>query len=396
MYKPLVSIIVPVYNAYKYIDKCLSSISKQRYKNIEVIIIDDGSTDGSANICDCYVNADKRFRVIHQKNQGRVLARAKGVNEAKGEYIGFVDGDDWIEDEMYEYLMNIALKCDVDLVTSGYIEEGNICRRVEDSLIEKEYRTSQEKECILANFLFGENMQKPGMIFSQCTKIYRSGILKNTIKKIPTKMCIGEDCLLNITYILKAKSIYISKKAYYHYRIHCESTIHSMCEDYLSHVNLLFTELKAVFTNLKNHRILLRQLDKMIVSLTVDGLNQKIGLSGSIYMPWYMFDINGLEGKRIILYGAGAVGKDFFFQIQKQTSISLILWVDQKYKELNMNNYKISDVDMISNTEFDQILVAVKHESLAKKIVDDLCEKYSVPRNCITWKQPKEIYILDT
>ena len=396
MNKPLVSIIVPVYNNYNYIDKCLSSISKQRYKNIEVIMVDDGSTDGSADVCDCYAGADQRFRVIHQKNQGRVLARARGVKEAKGEYIGFVDGDDWIEDGMYEYLMGIALKYDVDMVTSGYIEEGDTCRIVEDSLIEKEYRSAEEKKYIMTNFLFNENTQKRGMIKSQCTKIYRSNILKNIINRIPVKMRIGEDCLLNIIYMLEAKSIYISKKAYYHYRIHSESTVHSICEDYLNQVNILYSEMKAVFKDLENHEVLLRQLDKMIVSLAINGLNYKIGLSGSTYIPWYTFDIKGLDGKRIVLYGAGAVGKDYFFQIQKQTSMKLVLWVDQKYQELSTDNHRVSDVAMISNTEFDQILVAVKHESLAKKIIDDLSENYSVPRNCITWKQPKEIYILDT
>ena len=396
MNKPLVSIIVPVYNNYNYIDKCLSSISKQRYKNIEVIMIDDGSTDGSADVCDCYAGADQRFRVIHQKNQGRVLARARGVNEAKGEYIGFVDGDDWIEDGMYEYLMGIALKYDVDMVTSGYIEEGDTCRIVEDSLIEKEYRLAEEKEYIVTNFLFSDDRQKTGMIYALWTKIYRSNILKIVMNRVPATMCIGEDCLLNIVYILEANSYYIGKKTYYHYRLHCGNTIYSMREDYLSHVNMLFKELKAVFTKLKNSKVLLRQLDRMIVLMTVDGLNKKLGLSGSVYMPLYMFDIKGLEGKRLVLYGAGAVGKDYFFQIQKQTSMKLVLWVDQKYQELSTDNHRVSDVAMISNIEFDQILVAVKHEGLAKKIIDDLSENYSVPRNCITWKQPKEIYILDT
>ena len=397
MNKPLVSIIVSVYNVYKYIDKCLNSISKQQYKNIEVIVINDGSTDGSANVCDYYDGTDKRFRVIHQKNQGRVLARSRGVKEAKGEYIGFVDGDDWIDYGMYEYLMDIALKNDMDLVTSGYIREnGDSCCIVEEPLIEKVYRSAEEKKYIMTNFLFNENTQKRGMIKSQCTKIYRSNILKNIINRIPVKMRIGEDCLLNIIYMLEAKSIYISKKAYYHYRIHSESTVHSICEDYLNQVNILYSEMKAVFKDLENHEVLLRQLDKMIVSLTINGLNYKIGLSGSTYIPWYTFDIKGLDGKRIVLYGAGAVGKDYFFQIQKQTSMKLVLWVDQKYQELSTDNHRVSDVAMISNTEFDQILVAVKHESLAKKIIDDLSENYSVPRNCITWKQPKEIYILDT
>lgn len=395
MNQPLISIVVPVYNVYKYIDKCLNSISEQRYKNIEVIMIDDGSTDGSADVCDCYADTDKRFRVIHQNNQGRVLARARGVKEAKGEYIGFVDGDDWIEDEMYEYLMGIALKHDVDLVTSAFIEEGDTCRIVEDSLIEKEYRSTKEKEYVVTNFLFSDDMQKIGMIDALWTKIYRSNILKNVINRVPAKMCIGEDCLLNIVYILEAKSYYIGKKAYYHYRIHCENTVYSMSEDYLSHVNLLFRELKAAFTKLKDSKVLLRQLDRKILLMTIDGLNKRLGLSGSVYMPLYMFDIKGLEGMRIVLYGAGVVGKDYFFQIQKQTSMKLVLWVDRKYQELNKSDHRISDVAMISNTEFDQILVAVKNESVAKKIIDDLCENYSVPRNCITWKQPKEIYVLE-
>lgn len=79
-------------------------------------------------------------------------------------YIGFIDGEDWIEDGMYEYLMGIALKYDVDLVTSGYIEEGGTCRIVEDSLIEKEYRSADEKKYIVTNFLFSDDMQKAGMI----------------------------------------------------------------------------------------------------------------------------------------------------------------------------------------------------------------------------------------
>lgn len=96
---------------------------------------------------------------------------------------------------------------------------------------------------------------------------------------------------------------------------------------------MLFRELKAVFTTLKDNKVLLRQLDRMIVLKTIDSLNKKLGLSGSVYMPLYMFDTKGLEGKRIVLYGAGAVGKDYYFQIQKQTSMKLVLLVDRQYQE---------------------------------------------------------------
>ena len=99
-----ISIIVPVYNVEKYLEKCIDSILNQSYQNLEIILIDDGSTDNSGSICDEYKKKDQRVQVIHQKNQGQSSARNAGLNIAKGSYIGFVDSDDWIEQNMYEKL----------------------------------------------------------------------------------------------------------------------------------------------------------------------------------------------------------------------------------------------------------------------------------------------------
>lgn len=396
MDKPLVSIIVTAYNVSKYIDECLYSICQQQYENIEVIVVDDGSTDGTGVICDHYANRDNRFRVIHQKNQGRVLARALGVKVAKGNYIGFIDGDDWIEPELYKYLIGIVQKYAVDMVASGYINDDNgICNVVEEPLEERAYKTPEEIDYVLANFLFNEDGKTRGMIWSQYSKLYKKNILKRIMDKVPSEMQFSEDCLLNILYILEAKSIYIGKAAYYHYRIHDESTVQRLCEEYLGQVNILFIELKKIFKAHKNHKALLKQLDKLTAMTAIRGLNQKIGLSGSTYIPWYMFDASGLEGKRVILYGAGAVGKDYCFQIQKQSGIKLVLWVDQRYQRYINEGFDVSDVAMIPDLEFDRILIGVKSEDLAKKITNELFMKYSVPRNRIVWKQPKEIYILD-
>ena len=109
-----VSIIVPIYNIRQYLDKCLSSIITQSYQNLEIILVDDGSTDESGTICDKYAACDKRIKVIHKRNGGLVSARKEGIKAAAGIYIGFVDGDDYIEPEMYEMLVRSIEEMQVD------------------------------------------------------------------------------------------------------------------------------------------------------------------------------------------------------------------------------------------------------------------------------------------
>ena len=102
----LLSIIVPVYNTEPYLCRCIDSVINQTYRNLEIILVDDGSADGSGRICDAYAETDARVRVIHQKNGGQANARCAGIEVAKGKYLGFVDSDDWIACEMYENLLH--------------------------------------------------------------------------------------------------------------------------------------------------------------------------------------------------------------------------------------------------------------------------------------------------
>lgn len=123
---PLISIIVPVYNVEKYLGKCIESILAQTYKNIEVILVDDGAKDKSGEICDEYAKKDDRIRVIHKENGGQSDARNVGIKAAEGEYLGFIDADDYIDSDMYELLYSLAEKhgaeismCDVYEVYEG-------------------------------------------------------------------------------------------------------------------------------------------------------------------------------------------------------------------------------------------------------------------------------------
>lgn len=113
--KPLISVVVPVYNVEKYLNKCLDSIIGQTYRKLEIILVDDGSTDESGSICDVYREKDSRVRVIHQKNQGLSGARNTGIDNANGELLGFVDSDDYILENMYERLLEVLLKNDAQI-----------------------------------------------------------------------------------------------------------------------------------------------------------------------------------------------------------------------------------------------------------------------------------------
>ena len=120
---PLISIIIPVYNVNEYLEKCLCSVCGQTYKNLEIIVVDDGSTDGSGEICDMFAETDSRIKVIHQVNKGQSCARNEGLTIARGEYIGFVDSDDWIDPDMYEFLYHLLVDNDADIsVCAHYIE----------------------------------------------------------------------------------------------------------------------------------------------------------------------------------------------------------------------------------------------------------------------------------
>ena len=112
---PLISVIVPVYNVEKYLAKCIDSIIAQTYTNLEILLVDDGATDSSGAICDEYAQKESRIRVIHKENGGLSDARNRGIAEARGEYLGFIDSDDYIDVDMYELLYNLIQKYGVKI-----------------------------------------------------------------------------------------------------------------------------------------------------------------------------------------------------------------------------------------------------------------------------------------
>ena len=202
----LISIIVPVYNVEKYLNRCVDSIVNQTYKNIEIILVDDGSKDRSGEICDFYAKNDDRIQVIHKKNGGLSDARNHGIKIAKGAYISFVDSDDWIEEDIYEKCMNSNKKYNADII--------NFAIQINHS-DGKFYNQSIKKEKILYDNegLIYLNTFK-NLDISACNKIFRTSLF-NDIEFPFGKLC--EDCYIMFKLFHKAKSVLVTPYIGYHY-----------------------------------------------------------------------------------------------------------------------------------------------------------------------------------
>ena len=199
----MISVIIPIYNVEKYLKKCIESIINQTYKNLEIILVDDGSTDNSPTICDEYKKKDKRIKVIHKKNGGLSDARNKGIDIATGDFISFVDSDDYIDLNMYEKLVN-EFNSDVDIVVFGrYVEFPNktLVTCPSDCIMNKENALIS-----LASF--------KGFDMAAWDKIYKKSIISDLRFPFGKK---NEDYFFTYKVFDKVKAIKTISQPFYHY-----------------------------------------------------------------------------------------------------------------------------------------------------------------------------------
>lgn len=203
---PLISVIVPVYNTSQYLDRCIRSISSSIYDNLEIILIDDGSTDSSPKICDKYAAIDKRINVYHNANHGVAYARNYGIRKAKGVYITFIDSDDWVEND---YLYNLYLNSQsgtMDIVIGAYCSD-------------YENNNHEINACaILLNKTLALDIKNIyHLIATSWGKLYKLNIIKENNVSFPLEKQYAEDRVFNCYYIRHVRTYTYTNKAIYHY-----------------------------------------------------------------------------------------------------------------------------------------------------------------------------------
>lgn len=218
--KPLLSVVVPIYNTKNYLKECLDSIINQTYPNIEIILVDDCSTDGSSDICDEYLNGFKDIICIHKKeNQGLACARRDGLLSASGEYIGFVDSDDWIEPSMYDEMMSHVIDDGAQIVScDAYRELENNSNRIENDPIESGLYFGERIKWVKENIVYYKKYRTGLVTVSVPLKVYKKELLQTCITNIPPHMTHWEDLTYVFNPYFNANKIYVTRKVFYHIR----------------------------------------------------------------------------------------------------------------------------------------------------------------------------------
>lgn len=222
------SIIVPVYNAERFLPECIESILQQEFGEFELILVDDGSTDNSLAVCEKYKNDDARIKIVRKANGGLISAKKAGLEYATGDYVGFVDSDDWIDSDMYCKLVSAAVECGADIAVGDNVAEF-VSRvvKIKQGIDYGVYDKARLIAEVYPNLAFKEQIFCLGVSPSLCTKIFKRELV--TKYQFEVDECIkgGEDAACTYPCILEAeKLVYVENCWGYHYRVHNQSMTH--------------------------------------------------------------------------------------------------------------------------------------------------------------------------
>jgi len=270
MIHPLLSIIIPVYNTEEYLAECINSILEQTYNDWELILVDDGSTDNSGDICDDFAQRDSRIKVLHTENRGASHARNAGIEHATGKWISFVDSDDWISSDYVDTIANTNE--DYDIIYFNLVKKfsnGFENYLHTPSLISKDRKGTEE---ILFQLKYGPL----GDIFGwTCAKFYKSSIIKENKIRFVEELTFREDEIFTMQYCIHINSIKLIDKYLYYYRIRNNGlTANGMFSKKLALLHLQLQDLLPYYNNpelLKKdkHRIVDYQIDNFLYVLRI-------------------------------------------------------------------------------------------------------------------------------
>ena len=378
------SVIVPVYNSKEYLEKCVDSIINQEYKDLEIILVDDGSTDGSGEICDRY-KEDNKVCVIHQNNRGCMLSRLQGLQRSRGEYIGFVDSDDWIASDMYKTLMSVAEREQCDIVSMCYTavrEEKD--DREEDGTLFGLYKEGRNLDILLSNMMYDAEKKRRGIHPALWSKVIRKELLQKAFTGIDGSIILGEDAAIFYPCCLNAKSVFAMKEYKYFYRIRKDSMCRDLTVDTFSQIHLFHQYMEKILAEYGTKYDLFKQLKKYVWTFLELGLRQIFKIRAGVA---YVFPYPNVEkGSDVIVYGAGEVGQSYYDQIQENQYCNIVAWVD---KNKNFRN-NVEEVGRVLELNHAKIIIAIKSEDVAKEIINEL-SGLGVSEERMLWTKPQQL-----
>lgn len=384
----LLSVVVPVCNVKEYVEECITSILKQTYTNIELVLVSNGSTDGSDEICRRFAEQDPRIKLIEYKDKiGYMPALREGAKAASAERMTQVDADDYVDADMFEKLM--ACAGDFDLVTSNFkqIRDGVETKYIKGIPVGK-YCTQEEMEYLAGRILKNFDGALEDVTMSAVWgNLFKTSLFLEVISAIPDDFPRWQDVGLYGMYPLLCKSIFISDICGYNYRIRANSAMRSVHPQYLSEEEKVYNYLRSVYEKHPWHKTLLRQLE-MAVLIDMMFMGGYLGFTSGAKIYRYIFPfVNMLEDKSIALYAAGHVGAEYYEQICSRHYCAIDMWVSKSWEMDCANGLPVSPVSDLLKDTYDYVVIAIERENIAEEIRQELIE-LGVRKEKILWRKP--------
>ncbi len=355
--EPFISIIVPIYGIERYVGFCIESLIKQTYKDIEIILVDDGSPDSCPKICDIYAQKDNRIKVIHKINGGLVSARKAGLEIAKGEYIGYVDGDDWVGEDFFEALAKEAIKNKPDIIAAG--RSRDLFKKSEcfiDNLPLRFYDNSS-LEKIRNNLISCGNFYKPGVSTYVWNKLFRKEFLKDFQNDVDNRISLGEDGAVTFSTLMNCQSLSIIDNCSYHYRQREDSMLKKSgnYEKEAKQLKLLHQHLSRYAHNTLEKYNYQQQVDDYILSIYIIRSGAVIINDKGNKQTAFNADF---ENKNIVIYSAGTFGQQLINRFSENTHCNVVGVIDDDYWEYRRCSINVDPIEDVSKFTFDYVLIA--------------------------------------
>lgn len=382
----MISVIVPVHNVKMYLIQCIESICNQTYKDLEIILVDDGSDDDSSEICDFYQRADDRIVVIHKENEGLVRARKTGIEASRGRYIAYVDGDDWIEADMFEKLYQKMDESNADIVMCGhFIDTGNITQEACHDITEGYYTKKQLIENVYPEMIIGKDFFDWKIYPSLWGKLFKKESIMEHQMAVDDRLKMGEDAACVYPALLNAGSICILHKCFYHYR----QTTTSMVKEVQNYgkekeqFRVLYSSVNRRFEQYIHIFDLRKQWLKYVLFLMIP---RSDGLYAGYDRLDFLFPFSGVhKGSAIILYGAGTYGQRLYRYLKRTGFCQIVLWLDRNYMELQKMGLEVENPSELETSECNSIVIANTYNRSRKDLYEELAGRYPF----------KSIYMID-
>ena len=387
-FKPKISIIVAIYQVEKYLERCLDSIVSQSYENLQIILVDDGSNDGSPKICDRYSVLDDRVEVYHKENGGLVSARKYGIGKASGDYIAFVDGDDFLDKDMYAELIDEIVKSGADFLNSGYkmIYPDSTYESVNATTFVYEVRSEGDRIDLVESCFFGRKRDKY-VNPSIWSKLFRADFIKESYSLVPDNQDYGEDLICLYCCMVKCNKVISVDKTFYNYNVREGSMSNIHRERYFRNELRLYDVMFEVNEKLSKpvddsrFYIWIREKVKNLMMLTAE-TDDVLRM-----VQYYIKDYTDIIGKRIVIYGAGTVGKSYYTQLVENGKCDVVGMIDKNYKEIVHPNTNIYGISELERLEYDAIVIGLLDKKDAGDVKNELIE-LGIDSEKIFWYEP--------